>query len=193
MFKDNKNNNKKTYKSFDSWLGDIKNSIDQFKEEVEKELAEQEASLDKKVYEPKGKPTVYRNFSGKKNVRELFPKKPNRKTQTIMDKRSHEGKVNSKGSIEGSTIMGREGDPVNPDLRRRLEEKRAKQRRENREQRQENYQKSQRNYMRKSTKTAEKREKIANFQKSLKTKDTLRKAILAAEVLAPPVSKRHKH
>ena len=190
MFRKNDKNKKSNYQSFDSWLGNAKKAIDEFKEEIERELEEEEKKS-KQSFESTGKKTVYRKFSDNKDLKELFPRPQSSKTsQTIMDKKSHEGKVNSQGSIKGSPIMGREGDPVNPDLRRRLEEKR---RREMRESRDKNKSDSLESYKRKSVKSAEKSERIENFMNSLKDKESFRKAILASEVLGPPLSKRKNH
>ena len=181
MFRKRKDKKNTTYGSFDSWVRSAQASINEFKEELERELAEEEEK------QASGKkPSVYRKFSDNKDVREIFPRPAT--SGTVMDKRSHEGKVNSRGSIDGKTMMGREGDPVNPDLRRRLAEKKAKEARAAREKSQDT---SPDKYKRKSVLAAEKHEKIEDFKKSLKNKETFRKAILASEILGPPLSKRH--
>ena len=184
-----KNNKKNTYKSFDDWLNSAKKSINEFKEEIERELEEEENK--KKASESSGKKTVYRRFSDNADLKEIFPRpQKSNPSQTIMDKKSHEGKVNSRGSITGSPIMGNEGDPVNPDLRKRLEEKRRAERNAARK-KEDEY--SIESYKRKSVKKAEKKAQISSFKKSLKNKETFRKAILASEILGPPLSKRNNH
>lgn len=191
MFSKNDKNKKTNYQSFDSWLSNAKKSINDFKEEVERELEEEEKNS-KNIFESAGKGTAYRKFSDNKDLKEIFPSPQSSKTrQTIMDKKSHEGKVNSKGSISGSPIMGREGDPVNPDLRRRLEEKRRREMRASRDKNKSLFHND--DYKRKSVKTAEKSERVESFKNSLKDKESFRKAILASEVLGPPISKRKNH
>ena len=86
-------------------------------------------------------------------------------------------------------MMGSEGDPVNPDLRRRLEEKRA---RELRAKREEKLYKKDANYKRKSVRNAEKHEKVQSYKKTFKNKADFRKAIIMSEILAPPLAKRKK-
>lgn len=185
-----KNKNKNTYKSFDDWLNSAKKSINEFKEEIERELEEEENK--KKSLESSGKKTVYRRFSDNADLKELFPRPQKSKSgQVLMDKKSHEGKVNSRGSITGSPIMGNEGDPVNPDLRKRLEEKRRAERMK--ASKEANKNSSIESYKRKSVKKAEKKAQISSFKKSLKNKETFRKAILASEILGPPLSKRNNH
>lgn len=186
MFRNNKPKKKSTYQSFDQWAKSARSAIDNFQKELEKELEEEQKS-NKKTYEPKQRPRVFRQFSNNKEVKEIFPRTNNPKSQSLMDKKSHEGKVNRKGSIEGNGLMGREGDPVNPELRKRLEEKRA---REKRQRSQKNTRNSNNSYKRKSEAQAIKRQEIANFKKSLKNKEIFRKAILASEIIGPPVSKR---
>lgn len=185
MFNNNNKNKKTTYQSFDSWINTAKNSLNELIEEAEREIEEEEKKK-KQSYESSKKPTVFRKFSDNKEVKELFPRNKN---QSVMDKRSQEGKVNSKGSISGKTMMGSEGDPVNPDLRRRLEEKKA---RELREKRKEKIYKKDANYKRKSVKEAEKHQIIESYQKTLKNKANFRKAIIMSEILAPPLAKRKK-
>ena len=185
MFNINNKNKKTTYQSFDSWINTAKNSINELIEEAEREIEEEEKKK-KQSYESSKKPTVFRKFSDNKEVKELFPRNKNK---SVMDKRSHEGKVNSKGSISGKTMMGSEGDPVNPDLRRRLEEKKA---RELRAKRKEKIYKKDANYKRKSVREAEKHEIIESYQKTLKNKANFRKAIIMSEILAPPLAKRKK-
>ena len=184
-----KNNKKNTYKSFDDWLNSAKKSINEFKEEVERELEEEENK--KKSLESSDKKTVYRRYSDNADLKEIFPRPQKSKSdQSIMDKKSHEGKVNTRGSITGSPIMGNEGNPVNPDLRKRLEEKRRAERNAARK-KEDEY--SIESYKRKSVKKAEKKAQISSFKKSLKNKETFRKAILASEILGPPLSKRNNH
>lgn len=195
MFKDKKDKNKKSYQSFDSWVSDLKKSANEFIEEIEEEIEEEEKK--KKSYEASGKKTVFRKFSDNKDVKEIFPrdksmqKEANKygKKTSGMDKRSHEGKVNSKGSIAGDGQMGREGDPINPDLRKRLEEKRRKDLHQSRSL----SSNTNKGYKRKSVKKAEKHQKISNLKQEFKNKDELRKTIILSEILAPPISKRKKH
>lgn len=184
-----KNNKKNTYKSFDDWLNSAMKSINEFKEEVERELEEEENK--KKSLESSDKKTVYRRFSDNADLKEIFPRPQKSKSgQVLMDNKSHEGKVNTRGSITGSPIMGNEGDPVNPDLRKRLEEKRRAERNAARK-KEDEY--SIESYKRKSVKKAEKKAQISSFKKSLKNKEIFRKAILASEILGPPLSKRNNH
>ena len=185
MFNNNNKNKKTTYQSFDSWINTAKNSINELIEEAEREIEEEEKKK-KQSFEPSKKPTVFRKFSDNKEVKELYPRNKNK---SVMDKKSHEGKVNSKGSISGKTMMGAEGDPVNPDLRRRLEEKRA---RELRAKREEKLYKKDANYKRKSVRNAEKHEKVQSYKKTFKNKADFRKAIIMSEILAPPLAKRKK-
>ena len=185
MFNKNNKNKKTTYQSFDSWIKTAKNSINELIEEAEREIEEEEKKK-KQSFEPSKKPTVFRKFSDNKEVKELFPRNKNK---SVMDKRSHEGKVNSKGSISGKTMMGSEGDPVNPDLRRRLEEKKA---RELRAKRKEKIYKKDANYKRKNVREAEKHQIIESYKKTFKNKADFRKAIIMSEILAPPLAKRKK-
>lgn len=183
MFRKNDNNNKKTYQSFDSWLESAQKSINDFKEEIEKELEEEEK---KQTYESGKKPTVYRRFSDNKDVKEKFPRPSNKKYKNIsqLDNRDHEGKTNSRGSISGTGVMGSEGyssgstSGVNPELRKRLREKKKREAEEARK-------------LKKKTRRENKRQRvILAQQKSLKKKQNLRKAILAAEILGPPKAKK---
>lgn len=185
MFRNNKPKKKSTYQSFDQWAKSARSALDNFQKELEKELEEEKSN--KKSYQPKERPRVFRQFSDNKEVKEIFPRSNNPKSQSLMDKKSHEGKVNKRGSIEGNGLMGREGDPVNPELRKRLEEKRAK---EKRQRSQKNTSNSKNSYQRKSETRAIKKQEIASFKKSLKNKEIFRKAILASEIIGPPVSKR---
>ena len=170
MFK-NKKNKKKTFASFDDWAKQARD----FVEEIQQELEEEEAS--KKSYEPSSKKTVYRKFSDNKEVKELFPRKDH-KNPKKKNKNSHQDRKNSRGSIKASPAMGPEGDPVNPDLRRRLAEKKAKDRQKEREDA----------YARK--KEAYKRKDNHKNQNILRKKSELKKAILYAEILSPPLAKR---
>ena len=192
MFKDKKDKNKKNYQSFDSWVSNLKKSANEFIEEIEKEIEEEEEKKKEKSYEESGKATVFRKFSDSKDVKEIFPRnnkqKQDKKTSG-MDQRSHEGKVNSKGSIKKEGQMGREGDPINPDLRKRLEEKRRKELHRKREEASTN----DKSYKRKSVKRAEKHEKIDRLRSEFKDKDQIRKAVILSEILAPPLSKRKNH
>lgn len=182
-------NNKNSYKSFDDWLNSAKKSINEFKEEIERELEEEENK--KKFSESSGKKTVYRRFSDNADLKELFPRpQSSRKKTTVVSKNSKEGKKASRGSISGSPMIGDEGDPVNPELRKRLEEKRRAERLATRKKDKKNNIES---YKRKSVKNAEKKAQIYSFKKSLKNKETFRKAILASEILGPPLSKRNNH
>lgn len=185
MFRNNKPKKKSTYQSFDQWAKSARSALDNFQKELEKELEEEKSN--KKTYQSKERPRVFRQFSDNKEVKEIFPRNANPKAQSIMDKKSHEGNVNKKGSIEGNGLMGREGDPVNPELRKRLEEKRAK---EKRQRIKENSKNTKDSYKRKSEIKAIKKQEIASFKKSLKNKEIFRKAILASEIIGPPVSKR---
>lgn len=183
------NNKKNKYKSFDDWLNSARKSINEFKEEIERELEEEEKK--KKSLESSDKKTVYRRFSDNADLKEIFPRPQKSKSgQVLMDNKSHEGKVNTRGSITGSPIMGNEGDPVNPDLRKRLEEKRRAERMKASKEANKN---SSQSYKRKSVKNAEKKAQISSFKKSLKNKEIFRKAILASEILGPPLSKRNNH
>ena len=183
------NNKKNKYKSFDDWLNSARKSINEFKEEIERELEEEEKK--KKFLESSDKKTVYRRFSDNADLKEIFPRPQKSKSgQVLMDNKSHEGKVNSRGSITGSPIMGNEGDPVNPELRKRLEEKRRAERMKSSKEANNN---SIESYKRKSVKNAEKKAQISSFKKSLKNKEIFRKAILASEILGPPLSKRNNH
>ncbi len=170
MFKNNKNK-KKTFASFDDWAKQARD----FVEEIQQELEEEEAS--KKSYEPSSKKTVYRKFSDNKDVKELFPRKDHKNSKK-KNKNFHQDRKNSRGSIKASPAMGPEGDPVNPDLRRRLAEKKAKDRQKEREDA----------YARK--KEAYKRKDNHRSQNILRKKSELKKAILYAEILSPPLAKR---
>ncbi|MFO3715338.1 hypothetical protein [Anaerococcus cruorum] len=181
MFNKRNKNSKSKYKSFEEWANDTLKKL----EEMEEENQEKNK---KTTYESKKKPTVFRKFSDNKDVDEKFPR-PESKKQSQMDKRSHEGKVNTRGSIKGNPAMGREGDPINPDLRRRLEEKK---RRELRESRKKKEYKNDVHYKRKNEKNAEKHAKVASYKSTLKNKESFRKAILMSEILAPPLAKRKK-
>ena len=183
MFRNKKNKQESKYKSFEDWANDTLKKL----EEVEDENNNKSS---KTSYESDSKPTAFRKFSDNKDVKEKFPRPEHKnKKQSQMDKKSHEGKVNSKGSIKGNAAMGREGDPINPDLRRRLEEKK---RRELRESRIKKEYKKDAHYKRKNERNAEKHAKVASYKATLKNKESFRKAILMAEILAPPLAKRKK-
>lgn len=183
------NNKKKktSYESFDSWIKSAKNSINELIEEAEREVEEEERKK-KQSYQSGKKPTVFRKFSDNKDLDEKFPR-PESKRQSQMDKRSYEGKVNSKGSIKGNTVIGREGDPINPDLKRRLEEKK---RRELRESRNKKEYKNDVHYKRKNVREAEKHDRVNSYKNTLKNKEDFRKALIMSEILAPPLAKRKK-
>ena len=181
MFRNKKSNQESKYKSFEDWANDTLKKL----EEMEQEKQEENK---KTTYESKNRPTVFRKFSDNKDVDEKFPR-PENKKQSQMDKKSHEGKVNSKGSIESSPMIGREGDPINPDLRKRLEQKKL---RELREKREKKAYKNDVHYKRKNVKDAEKHEKITSYKKDLKNKENFKRAIIISEILAPPLAKRKK-
>lgn len=182
MFRKN-DNNKKTYESFDSWIKTAQKSLNEFKEEIEKEIEEEE-NKKKQTYESSKKPTVFRKFSDNKDVKELYPRDNQSKNISQTDSSNHEGKVNSRGSIHGTGVMGAEGyssgstSGVNPELRKRLIEKKKREAEE----------------ARKLKKEARRREEhqreVLAHQKSLTKKQNLRKAILAAEILGPPKAKK---
>lgn len=98
MFRKNNKSKNNTYKSFDSWLNSTKESINEFKDETHRELEEENNDKDKKhCFSKKGK--CYRKSSDKADIKENFPKSQKTKmSRPIMDKRSYEGKVNSRGS-----------------------------------------------------------------------------------------------
>ena len=179
-------NNNNSYKSFDDWLNSAKKSINDFKEEIERELEEEENK--KKSLESSVKKTVYRRFSDNADLKELFPRPQSSTRRSTTN--SKEGKKASRGSISGSPMIGDEGDPVNPELRKRLEEKRRAERLATSKKDKKNNIES---YKRKSVKSAEKKAQIYSFKKSLKNKEIFRKAILASEILGPPLSKRNNH
>lgn len=181
MFNKRNKNSKSKYKSFEDWANDTLKKL----EEMEEENQEKNK---KTTYESKKRPTIFRKFSDNKDVDEKFPR-PESKKQSQMDKRSHEGKVNTKGSIKGNTAMGREDDPINPDLRRRLEEKKIRELRESRKKKE---YKNDVHYKRKNEKVAKKHAKVASYKSTLKNKESFRKAILMSEILAPPLAKRKK-
>lgn len=181
MFRNKKNNQESKYKSFEDWANDTLKKLEEMEDGKQEENK-------KTTYESKKKPTVFRKFSDNKDVDEKFPR-PENKKQSQMDKRSHEGKVNSRGSIKGNPAMGREGDPINPDLRRRLEEKK---RRELRESRIKKEYKRDAHYKRKNERNEEKHAKVASYKSTLKNKESFRKAIIMSEILAPPLAKRKK-
>lgn len=179
MFRNKKT--KKNYKSFDDWASQARKAIDDFQKEVERELEEE--NNNKKVYEPSKKKTVYRKFSNNEDISEIFPrnskytKNKNQKSSNI-NKQSHEGNQSSKGSIEGSSLMEKEADPVNPDLRRGLAEKKAKARQQGRQDA----------YNKKASENISKQIKINKDR--LKKKNELKRAILYSEIIGPPLSKR---
>lgn len=171
-----RNKNKKTsYKSFDYWKDLAKKSWDELKEDEEAK-----EDLEKEIKKILNK-TSQNNKSSKN--------KKFKSNGSIYDKSSHEGKVNSKGSIKEKPIMGNEGDPVNPDLRRRLEEKR---RAEIQRARNRNFQ-YRMDFSEASPKNIEKAAKIAELRSSIKNKEDFKKAILLSEILSPPLSKRKNY
>lgn len=190
MFRNKNFKDKKNYKSFDQWLDTVVEEL----ENEDKKKAQAKREEETKAYEPSNTKTVFRKFSDSKDVKEIFPRNKEKQVQSntkasqssTMDQRSHEGKVNAKGSIDREGQMGKEGDPINPVLRKRLEEKRLhKQSRESSP--------NDKSYKRKSVKKAEKHEKIDSLKREFKDKDQLRKAIILSEILAPPLSNRKKH
>lgn len=183
--------------SFDSWVNEVKGAIKEENErqkqvQIEENERKIQAAKDigKKIFEPSKKNTVFRKFSDNKNVKEIFPKNNTYQTSSGMDPKSHEGKVNTKGSIEGHGQMGREGDPINPDLRNRLEEKKRKDLHQNRPGK---YKDRDKSYKRKSALRHEKQQKIVSVAQEFKDRDKIRKAIIMSELLAPPLSKRKNH
>lgn len=188
MFRNKNSKDKKKYKSFDQWLDTVVEEL----ENEDKKKAEAKREEDTKAYESSNTKTVFRKFSDSKDVKEIFPrnneKKQSKKTSG-MDQSSHEGKVNTKGSIDKEGQMGKEGDPINPDLRKRLEEKRRKELHKQSKEASSN----DKSYKRKSVKKAEKHEKIDSLKREFKDKDQLRKTIILSEILAPPLSKRKNH
>ena len=169
-------NNKKNYQSFDDWANKAKRALDDFGEEVERESEKNK----KKAYASNKKKTVYRKFSDNKDVREIFPRnyeKTNDKNSDKIDKQSHEGNQSSRGSIKDPTLMEKQNDPVNPDLRKRLADKKA---RDRKKQKQDAYDK----------KAQGKIKKQAKINNKLKKKKELKKAIFYSEIIGPPLAKR---
>lgn len=200
MFRNNRNDKDKNYKSFDSWVNDVKDAIDTIEKEDKKQAqarreennrkTQDDRDFSKKIFEPRKKNTVFRKFYNNKDYKEIFPRPDTNnpsnpsKYQGDIDSQNHEGKVNSRGSISGSTLMGDEGyssgstGGVNPDLRRRLREKKEAEAKAKRDQR------------RQQTLLTERQRKIASQKASLKKKSDLRRAIIASEIIGPPKSKK---
>lgn len=167
------------------------NGFDKWLEDVSKYLEDELNGLDddKKTYKIPSKNKVYRKFGPNTKLKEIFPRnktfalkdfanknqKPsNNYRQIDISRESHEGNQSSRGSIHGQTLIDSE-DQVNPDLRRRLQEKKAR----------EKLQKDQ------ERKQREKEEKIKNKkEKIIKSKKELKKAIIFSEILQAPLAKR---
>lgn len=158
------------------------NGFDKWLEDVSKYLEDELNGLDdKKTYKKPLKNKVYRKFGPNTKLKEIFPRnktfslkdfanknqKPsNNYRQIDISRESHEGNQSSRGSIHGQTLIDSE-DQVNPDLRRRLKEKKARE-------------KLQKDQERKQ------REK----EKIIKNKKELKKAIIFSEILQAPLAKR---
>lgn len=178
MFKKGKNE-KSTFESFDSWAQKNPN-------QARKTQSPRENNKNSKD----NRPTVWRRFGGNKDIKEIFPRpeaKNSRNTKQRnpqMDEHSHEGKVNSRGSISGSGVMGAEGTSgsnytgVNPDLRRRLKEKKQAEAEAKREMDRVNRLENERD------------KKIAAQKEALKKKQQLRQAMITAEIIGPPKAKK---
>lgn len=158
------------------------NGFDKWLEDVSKYLEDELNGLDdvKKTYKKPSKNKVYRKFGPNTKLKEIFPRnktfslkdfanknqKPsNNYSQIDMSTESHEGKQSSRGSIHGKTLIDSE-DHVNPDLRRRLKEKKAREK------------------LQKEERIKNKKEKI------IKNKKELKKAIIFSEILQAPLAKR---
>lgn len=159
------------------------NGFDKWLEDVSKYLEDELNGLDdKKTYKKPSKNKVYRKFGTNTKLKEIFPRNKtfslkefankNRKStnyfsQIDNSRESHEGNQSSRGSIHGKTLIDSE-DSVNLDLRRRLKEKKAR----------EKLQK-------------EKEERIKNKkEKIIENKKELKKAIIFSEILQAPLAKR---
>lgn len=149
------------------------NGFEKWLEDVSKYLEDELNGLDddKKTYKKPSKNKIYRKFGTNTKLKEIFPRNKNQKpsnnySQIDISRESHEGKQSSRGSIHGKTLIDSE-DHVNPDLRRRLKEKKARE-------------KLQKDQERKQ------REK----EKIIKNKKELKKAIIFSEILQAPLAKR---
>lgn len=159
------------------------NGFEKWLEDVSKYLEDELNGLDdvKKTYKKPSKNKVYRKFGPNTKLKEIFPrnktfalkdfanknqKSSNNYGQIDMSRESHEGKQSSRGSIHGQTLIDSE-DNVNRDLRRRLKEKKSREKLQKKEGRIKN-----------------KKEKI------IKNKKELKKAIIFSEILQAPLAKR---
>lgn len=167
------------------------NDFEKWLEDVSKYLEDELNGLDddKKTYKKPSKNKVYRKFGPNTKLKEIFPrnktfalkdfanknqKSSNNYSQIDISRESHEGNQSSRGSIHGKTLIGSE-DHVNPDLRRRLQEKKAREKLRKEEER----------------KQREKEERIKNKkEKMIKNKKELKKAIIFSEILQAPLAKR---
>lgn len=159
------------------------NGFDKWLEDVSKYLEDELNGLDdvKKTYKKPSKNKVYRKFGPNTKLKEIFPrnktfalkdfanknqKSSNNYGQIDMSRESHEGNQSSRGSIHGKTLIDSE-DHVNRDLRRRLKEKKSREKLQKKEGRIKN-----------------KKEKM------IKNKKELKKAIIFSEILQAPLAKR---
>lgn len=181
MFRNKKQKNINKYKSFEQWANETLQNIENMEEE-------QQEKNSKTTYESNSDKKAFGKFSDNKDVKEIL-QRSNSKNISQIDSRSHEGKASSRGSIEGKPIMGDEGDPVNSDLRRRLQEKKSK---ELREKRQKKEYKNDVNYKRKFVHVFQLFLHFSSYKNTLKNKESFRRAIIMSEILAPPLAKRKK-
>ena len=159
------------------------NGFDKWLEDVSKYLEDELNGLDddKKAYKKPSKNKVYRKFGPNTKLKEIFPrnktfslkdfanknqKQTNNYSQIDISRESHEGNQSSRGSIHGKTLIDSE-DNVNRDLRRRLKEKKSREKLQKKEGRIKN-----------------KKEKM------IKNKKELKKAIIFSEILQAPLAKR---
>lgn len=159
------------------------NGFDKWLEDISKYLEDELNGLDdvKKTYKKPSKNKVYRKFGTNTKLKEIFPrnktfslkdfanknqKQTNNYSQIDISRESHEGNQSSRGSIHGKTLIDSE-DNVNRDLRRRLKEKKSREKLQKKEGRIKN-----------------KKEKI------IKNKKELKKAIIFSEILQAPLAKR---
>lgn len=159
------------------------NGFDKWLEELSKYLEDELNGLDdvKKTYKKPSKNKVYRKFGTNTKLKEIFPRnktfslkdfanknqKPSNNYSKIdISSESHEGNQSSRGSIHGKTLIDSE-DNGNLDLRRRLKEKKAREKLQKEEER-----------------IKKKKEKV------IKNKKELKKAIIFSEILQAPLAKR---
>lgn len=159
------------------------NGFDKWLEDVSKYLEDELNGLDdvKKTYKKPSKNKVYRKFGPNTKLKEIFPrnktfslkdfanknqKQTNNYSQIDISRESHEGNQSSRGSIHGKTLIDSE-DNVNRDIRRRLKEKKSREKLQKKEGRIKN-----------------KKEKM------IKNKKELKKAIIFSEILQAPLAKR---